>query len=768
MKKFAPLYMALAFLASCTALEPEQETITPAVPQEEHTPFTPGTLLVQFDEETTALIESGTSLKTKAPGLDALLAEWGVTSLRRVFPDAGPFEERTRREGLHRFYRLTFSDGMPVTRAAGSMAGLPGVVSAHGELPVSRRATSASFNDPYFGSQWHLVNARYAGADINVQKVWEEFTTGTPNVIVSVVDDGVNLSHPDLAENIVPNYEDGSGSFNFTNNTPNLSPSSAHGTHVCGTIAARSNNGMGVAGVAGGGLRGETGVRVLSCQIFGGYGEPDIYQAMKHGADHGAVILQCSWGFSPDLDGDGFTTDEEVTLYRSLTIDHEWLREYKAAIDYFIKYAGCDNQGKQLPDAPMQGGLVFFASGNDNFDFDPLVSYDEVVAVGAFGATGVRASYSNYGDWVDIAAPGGDSNLGIYSTLLGSSYGGPDWIGTSFACPHVSGVAALLVSYFGGPGFTAADCKKRLLRGAVSDFFPGNKYIGKKLDAYGAFTYDMNTPAKDPVLTWVDEQRPQTLAYNESAEITFRIEDPNDQFVRLTLEPASLRGVSLSRDKKQAKLIIEGPASASGKHEVTVVGTNEDGRTARLSHTYTVLANRQPELQEAFPAGILFKDGDPDRTLDLSALAADPDGDPLTWEAQVSGECVEAKLEGTTLTISPLRQGKAGITLLVSDGGSDPVARNIPVRVVDAGSSVTVYPVPVTDYLYIQPATDQPQAWTLTLRSALGTKVLGESCECHAFAPGRVNLMALAPGRYSLTLTGPEGTTPLERIIVKQ
>lgn len=768
MKKFTPLFMAMTLLASCTALEPEQESLTPVAPQGENTPFTRGTLLVQFDDQTCELIESGSTLKTKAPGLDALLQEWGVTSLRRVFPDAGPFEERTRREGLHRFYRLTFSDELPVTRAADRMTGIPGVVSAHGELPVSRRAASASFNDPYFGSQWHLVNTRYAGADINVQKVWEEFTTGTPNVIVSVVDDGVNLNHPDLAPNIVPNYEDGSGSFNFTNNTPNLSPSSAHGTHVCGTIAARSNNGLGVAGVAGGGLRGETGARVLSCQIFGGYGEPDIYQAMKHGADHGAVILQCSWGFSPDLDGDGFTTDDEITLYRSLTIDHEWLREYKAAIDYFIKYAGCDNQGKQLPDSPMQGGVVFFASGNDNFDFDPLVSYDEVVAVGAFGATGVRASYSNYGEWVDLAAPGGDSNLGIYSTLLGSSYGGPDWIGTSFACPHVSGVAALLVSYFGGPGFTAADCKKRLLRGAVSDFFPGNKYIGKKLDAYGAFTYDMDTPAKDPVLSWIDEDRPGTLAYNESAQIAFQIEDPNQQFVRLSLEPANLRGVSLSRDKKQAQLIIDGPSSPSGKHEVTVVGTNEDGRTARLSHSYTILANRQPAWQESFPAGLLLKESDPERSLDLAALAADPDGDPISWSAQVTGECVAVEVEGTTLRVTPLKQGRGSITLLASDGGSDVAARNIPVRVVDAASSVSVYPVPVTDYLYIQPASDQPQTWTLTLRSALGAPVLTESVECQAFAPGQVNLMALAPGRYHLRLTGPEGTTPLERTIVKQ
>ena len=246
---------------------------------------------------------------------------------------------------------------------------------------------------------------------------------------------------------------------------------------------------------------GTGGVKVMSCQIFDLYGNvPDIYQAIKHGADHGAVILQCSWGFSPDLDGDGFTTDEEIELYRSYTIDD--LPEYKAAIDYFIKYAGCDNDGNQLPGSPMKGGVAVFASGNDNFDYDPLVSYGPIIVVGSFGVTGNKASYSNYGDWVDIAAPGGDGKQGIYSTLLYDSYGGSDWQGTSMACPHVSGVAALLVSYFGGPGFTAEECRTRILRGAVSSAIPGSRYVGRKLDAYGAFTCDPTVPVQAPVLSW--------------------------------------------------------------------------------------------------------------------------------------------------------------------------------------------------------------------------------------------------------------------------
>lgn len=760
MKNSILLYISLALLTACQVAEPILET-APATSRKEV--FNSGTLLVEFDDEMTALIESGEKLETKAPGLESLLEEWGAASLERVFPDAGVYEERTRREGLHRFYRIRFSERTPVTKAAEGIAGMPGVVSAHGELPVRRRAV---FDDPYFASQWHLVNGRYQGADINVQKVWENFTTGTPNVIVSVVDDGAYVNHADLSTNIVPCYADGSGSFNFTNNTPRLVPSSSHGTHVCGTIAAVSNNGTGVAGVAGGGLRGETGVRVLSCQIFGGYGEPDIYQAMKHGADHGAVILQCSWGFSPDMDGDGFTTDEEIALYRSYTIDHPELKEYKAAIDYFIKYAGCDNKGVQLPDAPMKGGVVFFAAGNDNFDYDPLVSYDEVVAVGAFGATGYRASYSNYGDWVDIAAPGGDSNLGIYSTLLSDSYGGPDWIGTSFACPHASGVAALLVSYFGGPGFTAADCKKRLLRGAVSDFIAGNKYIGKKLDAYGAFTYDMNTQPMKPSLSWDVESLPAEIAYNQTVELPFTISDPNAQYVRVTMQPEIKYGVSLTRDKNHGKLIINGGESVPGSHAVDILGVNEDGLSDKLSINYSVLENRSPQFRETLPAGLLFTEGADAQTLDLSALATDPDGDPLNWTVREEGACISLQQDGAVLRVRPLSVGEGNIVLTVSDGGSEPASCTLPVVVAATGEICRLYPIPVVNDLYVEPLLMEKQTWTVTIWSAEGAQVMREALEGSAFAPGRLDLSRLAPGRYAITLSGPGtiGPRPLIKI----
>lgn len=764
MKKSALFCSALLLVAACTVSEPvleEGKQISPAekalVPA-----YNDGTLLVQFDDDMVALLEAGSSLRTKAPDVDALLQEMGVSSLERVFPNAGPFEERTRREGLHRFYRIRFDSGMPVTKASEGLQGLPGVVTAHPELPVRSRA--AYYNDPYFTSQWHYINTRYTGSDINIQPVWEQFTKGDPKVIVSVVDEGIDFSHPDLAANLVPAYDDGTGSWNFTNDTPKISPSSSHGTHVAGTICAISNNGIGVAGVAGGdAAAGVEGVKVLSCQIFGGYGTPNIYQAMKHGADHGAVILQCSWGFSPDVDGDGFTSDAEMEAYNSWTIDD--LPEYKAAIDYFIKYAGCDNRGNQLPDSPMKGGVVIFASGNDNYGWDPMVSYDEVIAVGAFGATGNKASYSNWGDWVDIAAPGGDGKQGIYSTLMGGSYGGNDWLGTSFACPHVSGVAALLISYFGGPGFTAAECKSRLLRGAVPNAFSGSRYIGKKLDALGAFTCDINAPVLPPVVTWASSL-PTTAACNQTVELPFTVSDPAGERVFVELLPEGHPGVSLVTEDAY-KVVVDASCLAAGKHSFTVRATNEDHLQAEISHTLTVLPNAAPVLQEGGVSQMLLTLPGESKSLSLDGMATDPEGEELSYSVNVVGSVVEATVSGATLTVKPLALGEETLQLVFTDPKGNQATANLTVKVVDATVEVTVYPNPVTDLLYVGTATEAQQTFQVKLTSQTGALVLSTEAKADAFTPATLNLAGLAPGLYQLCLTNEEGRVVMNRSLTK-
>ena len=158
-------------------------------------------------------------------------------------------------------------------------------------------------------------------------------------------------------------------------------------------------------------------------------------------------------------------------------------------MDYFIKYAGCDNLGEQLASSPMKGGIVIFAAGNNGLENGAPANYDKVIAVGAITSDGARASYSNYGDFVDLCAPGSV----IYSSIGGSRYSNMN--GTSMACPHVSGVAALLVSQFGGKGFTAGMLKEKLLQGADYEAVAG-KQIGSLVDAYGAFMYGSTAAIK--------------------------------------------------------------------------------------------------------------------------------------------------------------------------------------------------------------------------------------------------------------------------------
>ena len=439
--------------------------------------FIPGEAYVYFSEEMTAVIEEGIasgSVRTKSAELDQIFENLGISEMRRLFPHAGEYEPRTRKEGLHRWYLVKYSDDVPHTKAETDFLSVPGVDFIE---PV-RRIRINDFND-LDTKLWGLNNTSKPGVDINVIPVWNTYTTGNPNVIVSVVDEGVDLAHEDLAANCLA-----SGHYNSVDDN-NAIIAGSHGTHVAGTIAAVSNNGKGVAGIAGGDYAdGKSGVKIMSCQIFkenpdGSTQGGNSAAAIKWGADHGAVISQNSWGYNYDIDGDGQFSAEELEKAKNAKVG----AADKQAIDYFIKYAGCDNAGNQLSNSPMKGGVVIFAAGNDALFNAAPGNYSEVIAVGSVTSDGTRSSFSNYGDWVDIAAPGS----AIYSTLPGNSYG--DMSGTSMACPHVSGVAALIVSYFGGPGFTNEMLEERLLGSANTSILSPAYQVGGLLDAYGAFVY---------------------------------------------------------------------------------------------------------------------------------------------------------------------------------------------------------------------------------------------------------------------------------------
>ncbi len=491
MKKiFVYLSIALGAVAVSCVDEPMPQEQEEAQEQTVEDIYVQGEVVVLFDDEMIGLIEADLSsgnVVTKSAELNDVTASLGVRSMRRMFPHAGEFEERTRKAGLHKWYIVEYETSSTRTKASKDLSAIPGVEMVE---PVYRIKNTAVFDDPNLSKQWHYYNDgklssdHKAGADINVVPVWENYTTGSENVIVAVIDGGVDQDHEDLKDNLIggKNYVSGG----------RLKPHS-HGTHVAGTVAAVNNNGKGVSGVAGGNFaEGVKGVKIWSGQIFehnpddpnNDLSSSDSYAALKEGADNGAVISQNSWGSA-------YETKEQMEEAKKNGVPSY----AKQAIDYFIENAGCDASGNQRADSPMKGGVVIFAAGNDGWDWGSPAAYEPVIAVGSIGPSLNRAGYSNYGDWVDIAAPGGDVQYGqgeVYSTLPGNKYGGMQ--GTSMACPHVSGVAALIVSYYGGQGFTNDQLVEKLLKGANSKVMSSNAKIGPLVDAMGSFAYGSVTP----------------------------------------------------------------------------------------------------------------------------------------------------------------------------------------------------------------------------------------------------------------------------------
>lgn len=387
----------------------------------------------QLMDEMPAKVSNG-SVIFSIPAIDQLNRQYGISNFGKTFSSPAfkaEFSERHRAWGFHLWYYLYFDESVDVINLVRKFDALSEVMIAEPEyvkIPVyadkpmgapenfSFKGTAWTPDDPRYDEQWHYHNTGQQNgtvdADIDLPEAWE-ITKGNSGVIVAIVDEGVAFSHPDIAANMWSGI-----GYNFVNNSSTISPGD-HGSHVAGTVAGVNNNGVGIAGVAGGTGSGD-GVRLMSCQVFTNSSAGGFQNAPIYAADNGAAISQNSWGYT------------SPNSYDQNVLD---------AIDYFNINGGGD--------AMVDGGITIFAAGNSNSQGNYYPGYySGTFSVAATNNQDKKSWYSNYGTWVDISAPGGETHQvsarGVLSCWRNNNYG--FYEGTSMACPHVSGIAALMVS----------------------------------------------------------------------------------------------------------------------------------------------------------------------------------------------------------------------------------------------------------------------------------------------------------------------------------
>jgi subtilisin family serine protease len=363
----------------------------------------PGVVLVGLKSNVT-MSRSATGVQSNNAMLNTRLVRLGARSVEPLFP----FVRRPRAVSsvgrdvdLTRIYRLRLAPNADVLRAVQELQADPSVAYAEPDYLAHVIATP---NDPEYANQWGLTK-------ISAPAAWDT-TTGSNDVVIAVVDAGIDATHPDLGSQLWTNpgeiagngvdddsngYMDDVRGWNIFGNNADLSDTTGHGTQVAGVIAAATNNSTGIAGVC-------WNCRLMIVKVMqpGGIANySDIAAGMAYAAQKGAKVINLSLGGNSD----------SATL--------------KAAIV-----------------SASSTAVIVGGTGNDNSSaaFYPAAYEDYVLAVAGTTITDTKVASSNYGTWVDVSAPG----EAIRTTFSGGTYA--DSSGTSMAAPFVAGLAGLIRS----------------------------------------------------------------------------------------------------------------------------------------------------------------------------------------------------------------------------------------------------------------------------------------------------------------------------------
>lgn len=429
-------------------------------------------------------------------------------------------------------------------------------------------------NDPDIGKLWGLKNTGAAdtsgtrgvsGVDVGAEAAWD-IQTGSKSVVVAVIDTGIDFGHPDLKaqawvneaeKNGLPGVDDDGNGFvddingyNFANNKGDSTDDQGHGTHCAGTIGAKGDDGKGLVGVA-------WDVSLMAVKFLDKSGSGTLANAVKsidYARQMGAHIMSNSWG------GGG--------------------------VSAVLK--------KAIEDANTAGILFVAAAGNEanNNDISPTYpagyEVDNVLSVAAIDNRGGLASFSNYGArTVHVAAPG----VNIVSTVPGAKY--DSYSGTSMATPHVSGIAALLLSQ--NPGMSHLDMKKRIIDSARPLYTLRNRVAAKGIaDAYYALSGQ--TPPADPN----DPSRlPNAQPYSLESEHPYK---ENTRFEhRIQIPGAKKMAVKFARFETETGYDTVSFHDANGALIGSLSGKQDDGITSPLIQGDTVVIKfRSDETVNAY------------------------------------------------------------------------------------------------------------------------------------------------------------------------